>query len=70
MGNKSAQRRLRKYAYPRPTHLDTFSGPIFGLKTCRLGGDLQSNAAEFLCNSDCMAERLGLEPSLPFVSGH
>ena len=29
--------------------------------------DSCSNAAGFLCNLDCMAERLRFEPSLPFV---
>src|SRR5216683_3153211 len=31
--------------------------------------DSCSNAAQFLCNPDWLAERLRFEPSLPFVSG-
>ena len=52
----------------------TFDGPLspvrFKGKTCRIAAifnDSCSNAALFLCNPDCVAERLGFEPSLPFV---
>ena len=54
----------------------TFDGPLspvpFKGKTCRIAAvfnDSCSNAALFLCNPDCVAERLGFEPSLPFVFG-
>jgi hypothetical protein len=54
----------------------TFDGPLspvrFKGKTCRIAAifnDSCCDAARFLCNPDCVAERLGFEPSLPFVSG-
>ena len=51
----------------------TFDGPLspvrFKGKTCRIAAifnDSCSNAALFLCNPDCVAEREGFELSVPF----
>jgi hypothetical protein len=51
----------------------TFDGPFspvpFKGRTCRIAAvfnDSCSNAALFLCNPDCVAERGGFEPSVPF----
>jgi hypothetical protein len=53
----------------------TFDGPLspvrFKGKTCRIAAifnDSCSNAALFLCNPDCVAERVGFELSVPFLS--
>ncbi len=50
-----------------------FSGTVspvrFDGKTCAIAAisrDFRSNAAEFLCIPDCVAEREGFEPPIPF----
>lgn len=48
----------------------TFSPVRFEAETCGIAaifGDSCSNAARFLCNPDCVAERSGFEPSVPFL---
>ena len=44
-----------------------FEGKTYGIAA--IFSDSCSNVARFLCNPDCVAERLRFEPSLPFVSG-
>ena len=47
-----------------------FAQKPFKGKTCRIAAvfnDSCSNAALFLCNPDCVAERMGFEPSVPFL---
>ena len=54
------------------TEVDGPLSPVpFKGKTCRIAAvfnDSCSKAALFLCNPDCVAERVRFEPSLPFAS--
>jgi hypothetical protein len=44
-----------------------FEGKTYGIAA--IFSDYCSNAARFLCGTDCVAERLRFEPLLPFVPG-
>ena len=61
----------RKTPENLPAGFDGTLSPVrFEGKTCGIAAifsDSCSNAARFLCGSDCVAERVRFEPSLPFV---
>jgi hypothetical protein len=63
----------RKTPETQPAAFDEPLSPMrFKGKTSRIAAifnDSGSKTALFLCNPDCVAERLGFEPSLPFVFG-
>jgi hypothetical protein len=49
---------------------DTLSGPVRAQESPNCGNlrDFHDNAAGFLCNSDCLAEREGFEPSIQVLA--
>jgi len=63
----------RKTQENLPAGFDGTLSPVrFEGRTCgiaAISSDSRTNAARFLCGSDCVAERLRFEPSLPFVRG-
>jgi hypothetical protein len=52
--------------FGRPLSPGRFEGKSSGITA--IFSDTCSNAAQFLCNPDCVAEREGFEPSVPVLA--
>jgi len=59
----------RKTAEELAAGFDEQLSPVrFGGKTAAISRNFGENAAEFLCNPDCVAEREGFEPSVQVLA--